>query len=521
MRKFTINFIALLFVTSVFSQNPDQKTLDSLEIVLQTTDKNNIEQVVKIGEYLIENTESEEKKYYILGIIISAYANKNDKNKSIEYLFRAKKIAENIGDVELTTKVYVTIASLYASLNLNDKAKIYLEQAWEQSKKLPSGEKRNSITAFLYNEQGTFYFNNTDYQNANENFKRSLKAFGQTLTKQSGANTPFYYRSLLHNFGKSFLYLKQPDSAKAYLNKALQVNDTVFSNLKYNIYIDLSEVYASQNQNQRAIDTLLAVLHDKKFDIPQLKSQVFLNLSRNYKALGDVSNYALYNEKYLELSPQIQGEDRNAINNMFDAEQQEYMSQSAKHSYWFVGCVVFLIFSSAVTIYILQKKKRKEKEIYQTIIRNLEEKKDVLNENMTIHSNAESGISIPQSVEQDILRKLIQFENSKKFTNQKLSIATLAVQLKTNTTYLSEIINREKGKNFNTYINELRIHFICNEIYKNPEYRNYKISYLAETCGFNSHSAFATVFKNVTGISPSVFLKQLLLMENKRTNQHL
>ena len=516
MRNFTISFVLLFFLIPAFSQSIDQKELDSLEIVLQKTNKNEIGKIVKIGEYLIANTESEEKKYYLLGIIISAYAEKNDKNKSIEYLFRAKKIAENIGDVELTTKVYVTIASLYASLNLNDKAKIYLEQAWKQSKKLPVGKKKSSITAFLYNEQGTFFFNNKDYQQANDNFKRSLKEFSTTLKHDSGANTPFYYKSLLHNFGKSFLHLNQPDSAQAYLNKALRVKDTLYPNLKYNIYIDLSEVYAIHGEHRRAIDTLKVILSDKKFDIPQLKSLVYLNLSRNYKILDDMPNYSLYNEKYLELSPQVQGEDRDAINSMFDAEQHEYISESTKDWYLLVGFVVILGLGSAIAIYILQKKKKNDKEIYLSIIRNLENKKDIPLEPIAHNQESDSGISIPESVEQDILRKLIQFENAKKFTNQKLSIATMAVQFKTNTTYLSEIINREKGKNFNTYINELRINFICNEIHENPEYRNYKISYLAETCGFNSHSAFATVFKSVTGISPSAFLKQSMLTERQK-----
>mgnify|MGYP003895590911 CR=1 FL=1 len=33
-----------------------------------------------------------------------------------------------------------------------------------------------------------------------------------------------------------------------------------------------------------------------------------------------------------------------------------------------------------------------------------------------------------------------------------------------------------------------------------PNFIKYRISYLAENCGFTSHSAFATVFKNITGL---------------------
>ena len=42
-----------------------------------------------------------------------------------------------------------------------------------------------------------------------------------------------------------------------------------------------------------------------------------------------------------------------------------------------------------------------------------------------------------------------------------------------------------------------------------PNFCNYKISYLAELCGFSSHSSFATVFKSIIGISPIKFIDLL------------
>ena len=47
-----------------------------------------------------------------------------------------------------------------------------------------------------------------------------------------------------------------------------------------------------------------------------------------------------------------------------------------------------------------------------------------------------------------------------------------------------------------------------------PNFMNYKISYLAENCGFSSHSSFATIFKSITGISPVKFI-ELLNSENE------
>ena len=87
-----------------------------------------------------------------------------------------------------------------------------------------------------------------------------------------------------------------------------------------------------------------------------------------------------------------------------------------------------------------------------------------------------------------------------------MSLGMLAAQLNTNTKYLSEIINRQKNKNFNSYINELRINYITDKLRSNPNYLHYKVRYLAEECGFSSHSTFTTVFKSVVGVSPTIFL---------------
>lgn len=116
---------------------------------------------------------------------------------------------------------------------------------------------------------------------------------------------------------------------------------------------------------------------------------------------------------------------------------------------------------------------------------------------------------IPEKTENLILSKLDIFEKSKEVTNPHLSLAVLAKRLDTNSKYLSEIINKHKGKNFSNYLNELRVKYIVGKLENNPEYLQYKTSYLAEEAGFASRTTFTTIFKNVTGTSPSQFIEQL------------
>ena len=66
--------------------------------------------------------------------------------------------------------------------------------------------------------------------------------------------------------------------------------------------------------------------------------------------------------------------------------------------------------------------------------------------------------------------------------------------------------HREQEVELNIAINKLRINFIVEKLKSDPNFINYKISYLAETSGFSSHSTFATIFKSIKfKVSESIF----------------
>ncbi|MCT4234920.1 transcriptional regulator [Elizabethkingia miricola] len=88
--------------------------------------------------------------------------------------------------------------------------------------------------------------------------------------------------------------------------------------------------------------------------------------------------------------------------------------------------------------------------------------------------------------------------------------------INTNPKYLSQLINKHKGRNFCGYINYLRINYIINKLYNNILYREYKISYLAEECGYSSLQVFINAFRKETGMTPYYFIKQLKDENNKQ-----
>jgi YesN/AraC family two-component response regulator len=512
MRPFRyIVTLLLLLCAPLFAQDRLQKQLDSVQAAITLLDNTDTTRILQAGNFILEHSTSRRQQFEILEKISASYFRVNNMNKSVAYAFRAKDVAEKSGDTEMMAQGYGTIANIYMCLGLNDKARPYLNQAIERIEKLPPDDRKFKLKALSYLELGNLDYNEHNYNNANKYYKRSLDQFNRV--KKLDDNYKYHYRRSLYNIGNSYYYTGQQDSAEVYLNRALKIYPGNNPDLKYYINTSLAQVYTAHGSYQRSIDTLFKLLNDTNLKVNDLRADIYLNLSKNYKGLGDDSKYILYNEKHLALTDTVKGNELKAISTAFGAEQKSYsasIKEAETSNRWLVYSIVSVVFISISLILYVNYKKKREYALYQSIITKLKAQAELTSLNVDAEADEQikSIYSVPASVETEIQKGLLEFEVGEGFRNPKLTISMLAVALKTNPAYLSAFIKKDKDKNFNAYINELRIRYICNKVHTHREYEKYKISYLAEDCGFTSHSAFSTVFKKVTGISPSAFLRE-------------
>jgi AraC-like DNA-binding protein len=100
-------------------------------------------------------------------------------------------------------------------------------------------------------------------------------------------------------------------------------------------------------------------------------------------------------------------------------------------------------------------------------------------------------------------------EQEQPYLNAKLTIHELAIQVDTNSKYLSAILNNEFETNFVSYVNTYRINQ-AKSLLAAPENSNLTIEAIANMAGFNSKSAFNSAFKNFGGQTPSAYKKAIL-----------
>lgn len=189
--------------------------------------------------------------------------------------------------------------------------------------------------------------------------------------------------------------------------------------------------------------------------------------------------------------------------------------------------IILLLISAIIIlgliIYFVSKKTKQSTEISVEEISSVKEIKEIPSEpikeevtnkiipptEVMIEEKPTNNLSISSKTENDLLRKLELFEKNKGFTKKDINLASLSKQFETNTKYLSEIIKTHRQKQFNSYLNELRVNYIVNRLQNEPKYINTKVSYLASDCGFASHSTFTTTFTQIMNESPSAFIKRI------------
>lgn len=118
--------------------------------------------------------------------------------------------------------------------------------------------------------------------------------------------------------------------------------------------------------------------------------------------------------------------------------------------------------------------------------------------------------TLDEKTAENILKKLQIFEQKHGFIEQGLTINKLAIKLRTNSNYLSQVINECKGMNFNRYLSELRIKYITDKLYNDQTYLKYKIESLGQKCGISSRTNFSNLFHEINGIRPKDFIKNRL-----------
>lgn len=198
-----------------------------------------------------------------------------------------------------------------------------------------------------------------------------------------------------------------------------------------------------------------------------------------------------------------------------------FSTLEATYIFCLLGILLVIVLIILVFCYCWYSKSEKEhKEKFQILlnkINDFELRKGQQENGLFISENNNGRKNFPDEATftitderiNDILEKLKKLEQQKYFLRQDCTLHKVAKKLKTNTAYLSRIVNNELGKSFSNYINELRINYVISELKSNSRLRAYSINAIADEIGYKSPDSFSKYFKEATGISPAVYIRKI------------
>ncbi len=362
------------------------------------------------------------------------------------------------------------IANSYNYLRKLDSAEHYNKLGVKESLKLNDNE---NIKFFTLNQGITHYY--LKQYNSSIDSLTKVSEYFKVKKDLPNASESFYF------LGKSYQKIKKFTLAKKYLKKV----DSIFRRTNdllpvlrdtYQYLIDVSE---KGNNLKEQIDYTNQLI---KLDSILYTNEIYINknIIKNY----DIPKLISKKETLIE----------------------KLRVKEKKSNLFFVFLLSLIFLISFIAFYQYNK-------------RNLYKKRfeEILAENKRIPNieNPTHQLNVPKEVELDILKGLLTFEEQQQFLNNAITLNGLAKKLKTNTSYLSKVINYHKNNSFSNYVNELRINYTVEELKTNTTFQKFTIKAIAEEAGFNNAESFAKAFYKLKGIKPSYFLREIQKIEIK------
>jgi len=493
------------------------------------------------------NVEQEHKGYLYLGAVESYLGNREKSlglvNKSIVYakaqqntkllleaLNESGKINFNFGTYRKALSEYLKVDSIALATNnyayqlvaeqnigiLKTEIGEYREAVGifrkriKRLKSLPEQNKTSITNALIaissayarFNADSALYYN------------KKIKTNALNNNDIDGLNYYYILEGVAH-------YEKQAyDTALLFLEDADSLAKTLSGQAKFfSIYRFKGKCFFEKQQYNRAISNFEKINELQKtikFKHIELQEVSYL-LANSYEKIGDIDNAIINFNKSLELAKkneQLKSDIKNDILQQYSISKLEKkiieltnFSKKKRISNIRLILVSVILFLGICSILIVYKRRDKQNKIkFNSVLSKL---KDLENKTNDHNVKPKQSVSISDEKLTILINRLNKFETEEQYLSAKTSLSTVAKKLKTNTLYLSKIINDIKGQSFSNYIMELRINHALLQLKQDSVFRSYSIKAIAKDLGFKSEGSFSRAFKRQTGLYPSFYIKKI------------
>ncbi len=456
--------------------------------------------------------------------LLRLYYDQGKYREVVELANGLKKRATDKKDPEgIASTIYRMNALALGSLGLDDASLKDFRTAIKYAETIENRDYRLYVLSLCYQNMNIYFakklFENKKYGDSTVHYLNRSQELAKQIRDDNGrvSNSWKYDLIAFTNLRLGMYYLQDTDTpgnleraekyllegAKIYENKEYDIpptSKTIMLNQLSWLYLEKKDYQISIDHAKRAMEL------EKEYRDPYSRVESFEFLADSYLGSGEKEKSKYYMDRYTRLNDSLNFVDKKNANismkEMVSEADSEHRLLSQRQ--WILISLLVLVIINTVIFW--RKRNKDLRHNYEQVIERLKQEPLSKSDKLPA-SKAKSDIS--DQTEKELLMKLEAFEDSVNFIRADFTIGHLSVKFGTNPRYLSQIIKEHRSNNFNNYINSLRINYIVNKLYNEPKYRDYKIAYLAEKCGFASSQVFIIAFRKVNGVTPSYFIRNL------------
>lgn len=495
----------------------------------QMNQENSIFYIEKINEIAIKLKDDD--------LILSSLINKGvfyyefgDYKESMELNLEALELAKNSKNLKRELAVLLNIALIKLQTNDNLGAIELLKKNIEGINSGAAG-KLIPLRTKVYIAFIKGYIGVEDYEQAKIYSEKAINLSRNNKDKES----EFYGLSFLGTIER---INKNYEKAHQLLDESLVIAEEIKAVTQEIplIYFEKGEVFYEEKKFEDAIAILLkaeTLMQKHKLDFIKLE-EAYALLAKSYNEIGDIKSSVKFYEKANDAykkNDKRQGSISVDIIKKYDLKSlKEELNLAEKKTQNTKTILYVSVFSALLMviglIYFYKKREKENQRKFTAILTSLEEekeqiaetKKESLEEHIIkevvqlekkIEATPAKEVEIIDETKEKLLKKLQNFETKELYLSKNSSLNEVAKKLKTNTSYLSKLVNAHKGKSFTAYITDLRVNYAIRRLKEDKKFRSYTIDSIAREIGFNRSESFSRAFKNKTGLYPSYYIKSL------------
>lgn len=468
-------------------------------------------------DYVGQHISPESYIYGMYNNTMATYCLKFEMNypKAMHYLMQAENHYEKKGSLANKSIILSNISTLYL-LKKDTSGFRYAEEGYEVA--LQSGHPYavalNAFTLVRMYELKGEYDKALVYAEKAMNIVKSNKSLKELLA----------YTHLL--YANVYLSEKNHVAAKNHLEAAVKElpGSSDMENTRIIMYKTFGDYYYIIGQYDRAKSCFMKALglSSASENIDNI-DEILNGLALSYAKTGMADSSIYYFSRYTAVKDSIFNiHKENEFNQIFmenenlrhEKELQQKEMKITQQRYVVAGVSLAVLLSTALLIVTYIMYRRKEQMYSNTVMQYENYRKKIAE----LKLGDISKIDSKNKSELELFNRLEDLMGKEKIYRQKdISLDRLADMLKTNRTYLSNVVNKYAGVSLPKYINSYRIQEAISLVADTE--KDIVLKAICEDVGYSSITSFYRAFQNETGCSPMIYRDRLMKMQKQSQNQ--